>query len=185
MQPKILANRKLQLGLGLIMGICFGFLLQKSGVTRYEVIMGQLLLRDWTVAKVMLSAAVTGMLGIHLLRIPRLVRLHKKSGSVGSTVVGGLIFGIGFALLGYCPGTLAGAAGQGSMDALLGGAGGMLVGTWIYSLIYEWLEPRLLHVGDFGKLTLPELFNTGTWTVIFGMCALILLFLLVLELAGF
>jgi len=101
MQPKILANRKLQLGLGLIMGTCFGSLLQKSGVTRYEVIMEQLLLRDWTVAKVMLSAVVTGMLGIHLLRIPGLVRLHKKSGSVGSTVVGGLIFGIGFALLGY------------------------------------------------------------------------------------
>jgi hypothetical protein len=43
------ANRKLQLAMGLIMGICFGFLLQKSGVTRYEVIMGQLLLSDWTV----------------------------------------------------------------------------------------------------------------------------------------
>lgn len=181
---EIRANRKLQLALGLIMGICFGFLLQKGGVTRYEVIMGQLLLTDWTVAKVMLSAVVSGMLGVYLLRIPGLVRLHKKSGSVGSTVIGGLIFGIGFALLGYCPGTLAGAAGQGSLDALLGGAVGMLLGTGVYSVLYPWLKPRILNIGDFGKLTLPELLNARIWPVIFAVCALILAFLLILELVG-
>jgi uncharacterized membrane protein YedE/YeeE len=115
------------------------------------------------VAKVMLSAVVSGMLGIYLLRIPGLVRLHRKSGLVGSTVIGGLIFGVGFALLGYCPGTLAGAAGQGSLDALLGGAAGMLLGTGVYSVLYPRLEPRILNIGDFGKLTLPQLLSARTW----------------------
>jgi len=170
--------------LGLLMGVCFGFLLQRSGVTHYKVIMGQLTLTDWTVLKVMLSAVVTGMIGIHLLRIPGLVRLHKKSGSVGSTVIGGLIFGIGFGLLGYCPGTMAGALGQGSLDALLGGVLGMLAGTGIYAALYEPLEKRILHVGDFGKLTLPELINTGTWPVVLSMTGIIILFLLILELSG-
>ncbi len=73
-----------------------------------EVIMGQLLLKDWTAIKVMMSAVATGMVGIYLLKIPRLVRLHKQTGSLGATVIGGLIFGVGFAVLGYCPGTLAG-----------------------------------------------------------------------------
>lgn len=185
MLKQLYANRKLQLILGLFMGICFGFLLQKSGVTHYEVIMGQLTLRDWTVAKVMLSAVMTGMIGIYLLRIPGLVRLHKKSGSVGSTVVGGLIFGIGFALLGYCPGTMAGAVGQGSLDALSGGVAGMLFGTWIYAMFYERLEKRILHVGDFGKITLPQLLNARPWPVIAAVCAVIVVFLVNLELAGF
>jgi hypothetical protein len=173
-----------QLILGLFMGICFGFLLQRGGVTQYEVIMGQLLLRDWTVVKVMLTAVVTGMVGIYALRIPGLVRLHKKSGSVGSTVIGGLIFGVGFALLGYCPGTLAGAAGQGSMDALFGGALGMLAGTAVYAALYERLERKILHVGEFGRLTLPQLFNVKPWPVIAVLGGSIVLLLVVLEFAG-
>jgi len=173
-----------QLILGLVMGICFGFLLQRGGVTQHEVIMGQLLLRDWTVLKVMLSAVVTGMVGIYALRIPGLVRLHKKSGSFGSTVIGGLIFGVGFALLGYCPGTLAGAVGQGSMDALFGGALGMLAGTAIYAALYDRLEKKVLHIGEFGQMTLPQLLNVKPWSVIGVLNALVLLFLFILEYAG-
>jgi uncharacterized membrane protein YedE/YeeE len=146
--------------------------------------MGQLTLQDWTVAKVMLSAVVTGMVGIYLLRIPGLVRLHKKSGSVGSTVVGGLIFGVGFALLGYCPGTMAGAIGQGSLDAFLGGVAGMLLGTGIYSIIYDHLEKKILHVGEFGKITLPQLLNFRPWPVIISVGIAIGLFLFILESAG-
>lgn len=55
-------NTNLQLSIGLLTGILFGFLLQKGGVTRYDVIIGQLLLTDFTVVKIMLSAVVTGML---------------------------------------------------------------------------------------------------------------------------
>jgi hypothetical protein len=173
-----------QLILGLVMGVCFGFLLQRGGVTQYEVIMGQLLLKDWTVIKVMLSAVVTGMVGIYALRIPGLVHLHKKSGSVGSTVIGGLIFGIGFAILGYCPGTLAGALGQGSMDALLGGALGMLAGTAIYASLYDRLDRRILHVGEFGRMTLPQLFKIKPWPVITVLSSLIVLFFITLEFLG-
>ena len=114
-------NRPLQLTLGLLIGIGFGFLLQRGGVTRYEVIMGQLLLRDWTVAKVILTAVATWMIGVYAMRSAGLVRLSIKPGSLKATVPGGLVFVIGFGLLGYCPGTMAGAAGQGSLDALLGG----------------------------------------------------------------
>lgn len=184
LQQKIWQNHTLQLILGLLMGVCFGFLLQKSGVTRYEIIMGQLLLRDWTVAKVMLSAVATGMIGIYLLKRPNLVRLHKKPGSVGGTVAGGLIFGIGFALLGYCPGTLAGAVGQGSLDALAGGIIGMLLGTAIYSKLYNHLEPKILNFGAFGKITLPQLLNIRTKWVIIVFAGMIIIGLFILEWAG-
>ena len=150
------SNRTVQLILGFLMGVCFGFLLQKGGVTHYEVIMGQLTLKDWTVVKVMLSAVLTGMIGIYLLRIPGLVRLHKKSGSFGSTVFGGLIFGIGFALLGYCPGTMAGAVGLGSLDALLGGVVGMLLGTAIYSILYEHWRKEFCMSANSARLPCPN-----------------------------
>jgi hypothetical protein len=183
MLKRLSSEKNIQLFLGLLMGVCFGFLLQKSGVTHYEVIMGQLTLKDWTVVKVMLSAVVTGMVGIYLLRIPGLVRLHKKSGSVGSTVIGGLIFGVGFALLGYCPGTVAGAVGQGALDALLGGVAGMLLGTGIYASIYDPLERKILHLGEFGKITLPQLLNAKPGPVILYVGAALVLFLVILELA--
>ena len=108
MLTKLHGHKRTQLLLGLLAGFAFGFLLEKGGVTRYDVILGQLLLRDFTVLKIMLSAAATGMLGVHLLRSLGLARLHPKPGSWGSTAVGGLIFGLGFATLGYCPGTIAG-----------------------------------------------------------------------------
>jgi uncharacterized protein len=53
---------------GLVFGILFGFLLQKGGATRYDVIVGQLLLTDFTVLKIMLSAVLTGMIGIYLIK---------------------------------------------------------------------------------------------------------------------
>lgn len=57
-----------QLVLGFLAGVVFGFLLQKGGATKYDVIIGQLLLEDFTVVKIMLSAVVVGMIGVHLLR---------------------------------------------------------------------------------------------------------------------
>jgi len=53
---------------GLAFGIVFGFLLQKGGATKYDVIIGQLLLIDFTVVKIMLSAVLTGMIGIYLMK---------------------------------------------------------------------------------------------------------------------
>jgi len=109
---KLHARKGTQLVIALLGGICFGFLLQRGGVTRYEVFMGQLLLTDFTVFKIMLTAVITGMVGVHLLRSLGLAQLHPKPGSLGSSVIGGLIFGVGFAIVGYCPCTVAGAVAQ-------------------------------------------------------------------------
>ena len=98
-----------QLVWGFVFGIVFGFLLQKGGVTKFDVIISQLLLEDFTVIKIMLSAVVTGMIGIHLMKSLGWIQLKPKAGSWGKNAIGGLIFGLGFALLGYCPGTIAGA----------------------------------------------------------------------------
>lgn len=181
MFDEIRRNRRLQLILGFIMGIFFGFFLQKGQVTKYDIIMKQLFLEDFTVVKVILSAIVTGMIGIYFLKRYNMVRLHPKAGSVGGTVLGSLIFGVGFALLGYCPGTAAGAVGQGSMDALLGGVLGLLTGSALYAAIYPWLDRHILHFGSFGEITLQELFKAGTLKMVSATSIFIVVVLVILE----
>jgi uncharacterized membrane protein YedE/YeeE len=178
------SKRRVQLCLGLLIGIVFGFLLQKGGATRYDVIIGQLLLRDFTVVKIMLSAVVTGMIGVHLLESLKMARLHLKSGSFGKNVIGGLIFGVGFGLLGYCPGTVAGAAGQGSLDAIFGGIVGMLIGAGIFAVLFPRFQKRILNIGYFGELSLPQLLKVNAWLLIIIVCAAIIALLFAIEKSG-
>ncbi len=178
-------RRTAQLVIGLLVGVVFGFLLHKGGVTDYDVIIGQLLLTDFTVVKVMLSAAVTGMLGVYLLRSLGAAQLHPKPGSLGSSAVGGLIFGVGFGVLGYCPGTVAGAVGRGALDALLGGVPGMLIGAGILAAVYPRLQRSVLRWGDFGTRTLPEVLRVRAWAVVIPAAIVLIGLLLWLEQAGF
>ena len=169
---------------GFAFGIIFGFVLQKGGVTKYDVILGQLLLEDFTVIKIMLSAVVTGMIGIHLMKSLGWIQLKPKAGSWGKNAVGGLIFGLGFAVLGYCPGTIAGAVGNGYLDALTGGLIGIIVGSGLFAALYPRLKAGILSKGDFGNLTLPRLLKVNDWVVIVPLSGLIVLVLFLIERAG-
>jgi hypothetical protein len=177
-------NDHAQTVLGLLFGIIFGFLLQKGGVTYYDVVMGQLLLTDFTVVKVMGSAVATGMIGFHLLKHFGLARSHVRAGSTGSNVIGGLIFGVGFGLLGYCPGTVAGAVGQGSLDALFGGVIGLLIGVGIFAGFYPALSRSILKKGEFRHQVLPDILKVNEWYVVIPMTALIIIVLVAIESMG-
>ncbi len=176
-------KRPLFYGLGF--GILFGFLLHKGGVTKYDVIVGQLLLNDFTVLKIMLSAVVTGMIGIYFMKSLGWIKLSLKGGSVGMNVLGALIFGVGFAVLGYCPGTIAGAIGNGYLDAIVGGLIGILLGTWIFAVMYPKLKDGILKMGDYGDITFPRLFKVNDWVVVVPVAAMIILLLLWIERSGF
>lgn len=184
MLDQIRAHRKAQLAIGFALGILFGFLLQRSGVTQYDTILDQLLLTDFTVVKVMLTAIITGMLGVHALRSMGLVKLHPKPGSVGKSVIGSLVFGIAFAVLGFCPGTIVGGIAQGALDALFGGLTGILFGSWIFAVIYPRIEKPVLLKGDFGPLTLPQLLKVNAWAVVVPAAILLSALLVAIESAG-
>ncbi len=175
---------KAPLAWGLLLGIVFGFLLHKGGATKYDVILGQLLLTDFTVAKIMLSAVITGMIGIYAMKNLGWIKLSIKSGSLGMNIVGGLIFGVGFAVLGYCPGTVAGAVGNGYLDALVGGLAGIIIGSGLFAASYPRLKSGILAKGDFGDLTLPGLFKVNDWVVVVPVAVGLVLLLVALEIAG-
>ncbi len=181
--PYIKKNQS-PLFLGLAFGIVFGFLLQKGGATKYDVIIGQLLLTDFTVLKIMLSAVLTGMIGIYFMKTMGWVELYPKSGSAGKNIIGGLIFGAGFALLGYCPGTIAGAAGNGYLDAIVGGLAGILIGAGLFAALYPRLNRGILKWGEFGDLTLPRWSKVNDWIVVLPVAVLIFLLLFWMERAG-
>lgn len=139
----------------ILFGLAFGFLLQKGGVGKYHVLIGQLLLQDFTVVKVMLTAIVVGMIGIFILHRFAKVNLHIKPTRIGPNIIGGLIFGAGFALIGYCPGTVAAALGQGSYDALFAMAG-LVAGSYLYAEFSKPLKATVGKWGEKGKLMLPD-----------------------------
>lgn len=169
-----------QLALGLLFGVIFGFLLQKGGVAKYHILVGSLLLEDFTVVKVMLTAIVVGSLGIFALYSLGLVKLHLKPTRYAANIVGGLLFGVGFGLSGYCPGTGAAAVGQGNWDAILSGIG-LMVGSYLFAEVSGKLEKTLMKVGDRGKLMLPELLGVRLATFLLFFVPLLTIGLYVLD----
>jgi uncharacterized protein len=159
-----------QLVLGLITGVAFGFLLQKGRVAKYQTILAQLLLKDWTVFKFMVSAIVTGAVGVYFLVDHGHARLDIWPLQPAAMALGAILFGSGLAVLGYCPGTGMAGAGEGSRDAMVGVLG-MITGAAILVVGFNALEPLALALGDWGKVTIPELLGSSPWLVIAAMAA--------------
>lgn len=164
--------------LGLMAGIVFGFLLQKGRVLRFEKQVGALLFRDMTIVKFMLSAILVGMVGILLLSQVGVIELSRKPMNVGAVVLGGGLFGIGWAVMGYCPGTSVGALGEGRWHAAWAILG-MLLGAAIYAEMYPFFKATVLSWKDFGKIGLPESLGIASWLLV------LLFWLLVLGLFSF
>lgn len=156
---------------GLITGIIFGFLLQKGRVIRYDKQVGALLLKDMTIVKFMLTSIIVAMVGVYLLVDLGMAKLSLKATILGGNIIGGLIFGLGWGILGYCPGTQMGALGEGRWDALWG-IFGMLAGAALFAEFYPALKSSVLTWGDFGKITIPQVLQVNHWIVIGVMVAL-------------
>jgi uncharacterized protein len=127
----------------------FGFLLQKGGVAKYNVLEGQLRLQDFTVVKVMLTTIVVGMVGIYFLHEKAGTKLHIKPTKLAANVLGGLIFGVGFAMAGYCPRTGAAALGQGDIHALFF-MGGLVFGSYPFAEMSSLVKRTVDRWGNYG-----------------------------------
>jgi uncharacterized membrane protein YedE/YeeE len=171
----------MELVYGAVTGVLFGFLMQKAQVLRYDRQVGALRLVDFTIVKFMLSAVIVSMVGLYALKDQGLVQLSVKTAVVGANVVGGIFFGMGWAIVGYCPATAAGAVGEGRWDALFGILG-MLAGAMAYAEAYPLMKKTVLTWGDLGRITLPEVLGANPWWVIGGLTAVFAVLFLLFEL---
>jgi uncharacterized protein len=125
---------------------------------------GAMCLRDMTILKFMLSAIVVGMVGILLLAQTGTITLSHKAMNVGAVVLGGALFGAGWSVMGYCPGTAIGAVGEGRWHAIFAIVG-MLLGAALYAEMYPWLKTTVLAWKDYGKLGLPDALGVSPWLI--------------------
>jgi len=150
---------------GLITGLLFGYFMQRSRVIRYDAQVGAMRLIDMTIVKFMMAAAVTASIGVYLLHDLRLVELSVKSTMIGANVIGGLIFGVGWALLGYCPGTAVGALGEGRWDSIWGILG-MILGGGVFAAVFPAIKRTIWQWGAYGKITLADVLHVNHWVLI-------------------
>jgi uncharacterized protein len=146
----------LALVLAVVFGFAFGWLLHRGRVTRYNTIVNQFRLRDFTVLKVMLTAIVVGGVGVLALTQAGMAQFHVRDANMLATVIGAALFGIGMVVYGYCPGTALAATAAGSVHALVGMVG-MLFGAMLYAFSFEWLSANIIPIWRLGRVTLPQL----------------------------
>lgn len=139
---------------GLLAGVAFGFILQRVGAL-YDNILKMLRLLDLKIAQFMFFAVAVSLVGIYTLNslgVGSITNLPLHPG----VLVGGLVFGVGFGLTGYCPGTVIGAMAEGKKDAVYVFLGA-LTGTFAYSFLHKSLKVILVDRGNLGAVTFDQL----------------------------
>ena len=143
----------------LVLGFIFGAILQYASLNKYNVISGLALRENFAVPKAIALAIGIGAILLNIEIALGAASFHVKPFVVGGLILGGLIFGVGMAILGYCPGTLAISFGEGSLDAFIGIIGG-LVGGIVYTILLPFIAPIL--GPNWGSISLNSLIGTNT-----------------------
>lgn len=167
----------MNLWLAIIFGISFGFIMQRIGAFEYENILNALRLKDLSIPKFMLLTVAITTVGVFSLRSLGLVSLDLIVYNPVANILGGLIFGVGFAFAGYCPGTSIGAMGEGKQDAVFTVLGG-LVGVFTYTLLQQYLGFSLT-MYDEGKISLANLIPLDSFSlaIVYSILLVMVIFL--------
>ncbi len=158
------------LGLAVVLGAGFGFCLERAGFGSARKLTAVFYLYDMAVVKVMFTAIVTAMVGLFLLSAAGLMdlgELYLEPTNLAAQGLGGLVFGAGFMIGGYCPGTSMAALATGRKDGMafaLGMLGGVVAYAEFTPGIETWVKD-----GSLGEMTLPTVtgIGMGWWTLTF------------------
>ena len=163
------------LGLALVLGMAFGWLLERAGLGNARKLVGQFYLKDLTVLEVLFSALVTAMLGVFWL--DRLGLLDMRAVYLPDTfavpqALGGALFGGGLVLAGLCPGTSCVAAATGRADGVAVMAG-LVIGILAFNFAFDSLN-QVYASTPLGPLTLPDVLHLPAGVVV-GMVTMMAL----------
>lgn len=152
----------------LMVGVAFGFFLERAGLGSAKKLSAQFYLKDLTVFKMMFTAIITAMLGVFWLNwlgVLHADMIYLTPTYVWPQVIGGLVFGVGFIIGGYCPGTSCVASSTGSLDGFTNVLG-LLFGILLFGEVYPWIEGFYL-AGAMGQVTFASVFGIPEGVVVF------------------
>lgn len=158
-----------------IIGIGFGFVLERSGFSSSRKLAGMFYGYDTTVLKVFFTAAIVAMLGLLFFSLFGWIDLsliYINPTFLWSAMVGGAIMGVGFILGGFCPGTAFCALSIGKLDAL-SFIGGLVIGVVLFTEGFPLVE-ELFYAENMGTPTINELLgiSRGTFGLLLILVAL-------------
>ena len=130
--------------------------------------------------KIMLTAIAVGSIGVYALVQGNLASLSVKPLVYSGIVIGGVLFGVGMAIFGLCPGTSVAACGEGNRHAMVGVLG-MFLGAALFVAAYPLVQPLIQGLGDAGKLTIPEWLQISPGLAIAGLLLVIMVVLTSVE----
>lgn len=141
----------------LLVGIAMGALIQRVRASSPGMILANLRLENLSIIKFMATTIAVGMILVYLLdaAAPQLLHFDIKPTYLIGVALGGLIFGVGFALGGYCPGTCVVGIGEGRRDAIAAIIGGV-VGALLFTLLYNVLLEPVIKPLDLGKVRVQD-----------------------------
>ncbi|MEQ1634558.1 MAG: YeeE/YedE thiosulfate transporter family protein [Planctomycetota bacterium] len=160
----------------LVLGLLFGFWLERAGFGSSRKLTSIFYFRDWAVLKVMFSAMAVAAIGLQVLAAMGVVeplQFYVPDTVIGAQAVGGVVFGLGFVIGGFCPGTAAVGLGSGRIDALV-----FLIGAGIGSMAFAAAAPAispLRELGASGRSGIPELLGIDPMTGAIGLLVVALL----------
>jgi uncharacterized membrane protein YedE/YeeE len=158
---------------GLLVGVAMGALIQRAGASSPRMILASLRLQNLTIIKFMATTIAVGAVLVYVMSLWMPMHFDIKPTYVIGVGVGGLIFGAGFALAGYCPGTCVVGMAEGRRDALVALLGGV-VGALVFTLVYTGIEGWLIKPLNLGKITLADLFHLPAMVVAVVLAAVFL-----------
>ncbi|KWT76853.1 YeeE/YedE thiosulfate transporter family protein [Candidatus Magnetominusculus xianensis] len=163
---------------GLILGLLFGIVLQKARLCKYDIVSGLFRLQDFTVFRVGTPILMVSVVLIFIFKDTGVFELHVPKTVIVPQIIGGLLFGAGIAIMGYCPGTAAGALGEGSLDAIPSILG-MISGAVLYAeFFHDSWENTFLKWGAVGGKTFFEILNINHWYLIVLFLLMLTMFLI-------
>lgn len=153
-----------------VIGIGFGFFLERAGFGSGRKLAAQFYFRDLSVLKVMFTAIITAMTGVYLLSrlgMMDLSLVYLVPTFLVPQIVGGLLLGVGFVIGGYCPGTSCVSAVTGRIDGMVYLVG-MIAGLLGFAEVYPYVQ-NYAHMTPMGQITLAKLFNLPYGLLVFAV----------------
>ena len=155
--------------IAVFIGMAFGYIMEASGFSSSRKLVGVFYGYDFAVLRVFFTASLVAMIGLLYMGYFGWIDykvLYVHPTFVYSASIGGVIMGLGFITGGFCPGTSLCAVAIGKLDGWVF-TGALIVGIFLYSLIFPLIEPYYL-AGNLGHITITEYFDIApAWFAFF------------------